>query len=157
MIIENITFGKLDKAIDKLNEKYGGNIRWNRTPELYRGYNSIRCTIRVCDCRGKGAKHGLIKQHTISACWHAHGDFFDCILNVEPKAIIIVAGIGINLASKQMKIFKDNSGNIINNWQDSQAGSIAHPIMYSKMCNCADWRKGINHENNTKTKKSCLW
>lgn len=136
MKIQNITINELNTALAKLNQKYDNNITWNRSPELYQGWHTYRCTIRVKYNKGKGAKLGFSGRRTIAACWHAHGDFFDCVLEVAPKAAILVSIAQIEL----IKIYKDEYGNVINNWRDVQVGSLAAPMLYSEMCQCDDWR-----------------
>lgn len=62
-----------------------------------------------------------------SACWHVHGDFFDILLDLNAK-IVISAGA--------KKIYKNEYGQTVGNWEDWNIGSVVHPIYYSEACEC---------------------
>lgn len=135
MLVKNATIYQMNLALTKLNKKYDDNIIWNRAPE-YKG-GQLQFTLRVKSSKGKGAKLSYSAysntRRTSSACWHVHGDFFDALLEIEPKAIITSKG---NL----LKIYRDNTGTIQGNWRDWNVGSIAFPVMYSESCLCDELR-----------------
>lgn len=135
MLAKNTTIEQLEKALQTINQRYDNNIYWNRAPEPIG--KQIRFTLRVKSSKGKGAKLSYSAysntRRTSSACWHVHGDFFDALLEIEPKAIITSKG---NL----LKIYRDNTGTIQGNWRDWNVGSIAFPVMYSESCLCDELR-----------------
>ena len=119
MIAKNVTEYHLQKALEIVNQKYNNNVIFKRlTPEGRR----YRFTLRVKDSKGDGAKTGYTGRHTISACWHVHGNFFDALLEIKPDAVIQSAS----------KTISSNGGN----WQDWNIGSILNPLYFSESCNC---------------------
>lgn len=115
----------LEMALAAINKKYAGNIKFNSNSDLPK-----RFTLRV-----KGAGLGSAyspayvrgsswakKRRTGSACWHAHGDFFDALFAISPDAIVYSLG---------NKITKDGG-----NWQDFNCGSIMNPAYASECCEC---------------------
>jgi hypothetical protein len=119
MIVKNSNMEDMQKALDIINKDYDNNIKWKRFDKVG---NNIRFTLRCVSSRGKGAKIGYNGRHTISACWHVHGDFFDALLSINDKAIIKTA----------KKTIDKNGGN----WEDWNIGSIMFPLYYSEACNC---------------------
>lgn len=136
MLVKNATINQMDLALTELNKKYDDNIIWNRAPEHIG--NQLRFTLRVKSSRGKGAKLGRIGEqvgkparHTINACWHVHGDFFDILLDMVPEAVV-----KSSIVTGDIVIYKDSTGTVIGNWQDWNIGSIMYPVMYSESCLC---------------------
>lgn len=124
MIIKNVSTEDLRKALSELNKRYDDNIIWNNYHNEGRGY---RVTLRVQDSHGKGArlhynKDYELKRHSVSACWHVHGDFFDILLSINPDAVI-----------KTAKHTIDKDGG---NWEDWNIGSVIYPLYYSEACEC---------------------
>lgn len=116
MIAKNVTLDDLESALAKANEKFSGNLRWNRYPEKAgRGY---RFTLRVSDSKGPGARLGFSGRHMTSACWHAHGTFFDAL----PREAVVKAG-ELTIRPGDM-------------WQDRNIGSMMQPLYYSEACEC---------------------
>lgn len=119
MIIRNVTRWDLERALQATSEKFGGNIRWNNGPiALNRKGTAWRCTLRVHNSHGPGAKVGREGRHTIAACWHAHGEFFDAL---PPGAIIEAAGRKFEAGDP---------------WQDWDCGSLFYPQYMSELCYC---------------------
>jgi hypothetical protein len=126
------TKGELEQALEEVNKKYEGNIEWNRHPDTG-GF-----TLRVKDSHGKGGRLGFVnltyirehgydwawnhRRHIINACWHVHGDFFDCLFAINPDAVI---------HSNGNKITQDYG-----NWIDRNIGSMMYPMYYSEACEC---------------------
>ena len=124
MLIKNVKGYELDEALDKINEKYKGNITWNRFEQVGRQW---RVTLRVKDSHRPGARLGYAipgrnPRHLISACWHVHGDFYDALFQINPNAVV--------KTSRKM-ITKDEG-----NWEDWNIGSIMYPLYYSEACEC---------------------
>ena len=121
MIARNTTREDLDRALEEVSKKYGGNVQWNRSPEQKdkRGM-SWQFTLRVRNSRGPGAAISSSGRHSTSACWHVHGDFFDELFNINPRAIVDARG---------RRITKDYG-----NWEDFIIGSVMQPMMASEAC-----------------------
>jgi hypothetical protein len=128
MKAKNCTKDDLRNALDILNVKYEGNIKF-KSMEM-RG-RQIQFTLTVCDSRGKGSRKSIQGRRISAACWHAHGDFFDILIDLNPEA--------------EIKTGMDNLNNgIINrwggNWFDKNIGSVAFPaafpFYFSESCDC---------------------
>ena len=124
MKAKNVTQNEMELAMSKINNKYNGNVEWNR----FDGSRVFNFTLKVKDSSGLGAKFGFTTnkdgeyRKTCSACWHVHGDFFDALIEINQDAVIV---------SSFAKIDK-NGGN----WQDRNIGSMFNPRYYSESCNC---------------------
>ena len=108
----------LFKALDKINEKYGGNVEFNRFDD--KGF-----TLRVKSSKGPGHRlsQSSPQKRMVSACWHVHGDFFDALFEVNPDAYVISLG--------DKRISKDRG-----NWADWNIGSRMFPMYFSEACEC---------------------
>ena len=126
MLARKATLDDLQKALAVVNEKYENNVVWNREPSTYG--NGFKFTLRVKQSRGKGARLGFFvnhkgnRRHLINACWHVHGDFFDALFSMNPKAYVW---------SGKSKIAVEHG-----NWQDRNIGSMMSPLLYSDACDC---------------------
>lgn len=126
MKVLNISELELNEAMQRLNDIYDNNVEFNNYQRL--GQTSFRVTLRVKDSHGKGAKLGHPnlrtgrQRHTISACWHVHGNFFEKLFEVNPNAIVKTA---------RKTITKENG-----NWEDWNIGSMMYPLYYSEACEC---------------------
>jgi len=123
MIIKNVSKNVLFEALENVNLKYNNNVIWQRVPEAIG--RRFRFTLRVKNSRESGAKLGFSGRRTINACWHVHGNLFDEIFKLEPKAIIKSGGNDITIE--------------YGNWIDRNIGSIMQPMMYSNSCNCDNY------------------
>jgi hypothetical protein len=119
MKFKNVTETELDKALEETNKQFEDNITWNNFKKVGRQYIA---TLRVKNSRGKGAKRGYTGRHTIHACWHVHGVFFDELLKIQSETVIVSAGRTID----------KNGGN----WRDWNIGSLFTPLYYSEACAC---------------------
>ena len=123
MIARNCTEADLKKALDMVNIKYSGNV-------IFKRLDFPTFTLRVQDSSGPGARLHYQpwagrERRGISACWHVHGDFFDCLFNINPGSYVLSSG---------RKITKDEG-----NWIDWNIGSIMYPFNYSQSCHCTDF------------------
>src|SRR5689334_2909273 len=132
MIAKNCTIADLYKALELTNEKFNGNVTFNREPEFI-GKN-IRFTLRVISSKDAGHRRGFSfgerpAKRLTSACWHVHGKFFDAlILNVNSNAVIV---------SRSDKMQKNEYHNYVDgNWEDTNIGSIYNPLYFSEACDC---------------------
>lgn len=126
MKAKNTTISDLENALAIVNAKYAGNIRFKRLEQNGRGVNF---TLTVNSSREPGHRRGFASfdgkppKRLASACWHAHGDFFDALFAVNPNAVI---------RSQGDKIITKEKGN----WQDWNIGSEYRPLYFSEACDC---------------------
>ena len=129
MIARNTTLGHLQVALDAVNSKYGGNIKFKTLVTKGRRISFTLTVDRTSEGRGAFSKtlpwvslspDG--KRRIAAACWHVHGDFFDALFKVCPEAVIESLG---------KRITKDGG-----NWQDWNKGSIMYPKQASECCLC---------------------
>lgn len=120
MYAKNCEISDLNRALDTVNEKYGDNIEYKSGPE-YRG-NRILFTLKVKNSRGPGARISPHGRRLPAACWHIHGDFFDALFSINPKAEIKAMQKTINIEG--------------GNWEDSNIGSQVQSMRFSEACNC---------------------
>ena len=113
---------QIQQALDKANEEFADNLMFNNfTPEG----KQYRVTLRVKDSQGLGARLGFPhsgtgkQRHLVSACWHAHGEFFDAL---PEGTSITVAQLGTIYAG--------------DSWQDRNIGSMMQPMYFSEACEC---------------------
>lgn len=120
MVAKNCTIENLNHALDKVNERFNGNITWKRRPEKIG--NRFRFTLTVKNTREPGSRIGFSGKRVAAACWHVHGHFFDALIELAPNAEI------------------QSNVNVINrfggNWQDRNIGSVLRPLYFSEACDC---------------------
>lgn len=126
MIAKNTTRDQLEQALKAINapDQYAGNITWRRAPEVMNNAGDrFRFTLRAVDSRGKGGRISHNGRRIgQSACWHAHGYFFEELFKVAPEAVILAGS----------KTITKDAGN----WEDRNIGSMMQPMMYSDACDC---------------------
>jgi len=122
-MITNASQGTLYKALDIVNERYGGNIRIKEL--TYLSPKRIQFTLSVHNSRNSGARRSRIGRRIAAACYHVHGHFFDALFSIEPEAYVRVSRHGNQKITKQA-----------GNWQDFNIGSIMRPFMASEACEC---------------------
>jgi len=123
MKYSNCTAKDLEAALNLINKHiYGGNIAFRRL-------DNKKFTLRVKSSYGPGHRinttflMGMSKiKHLPYACWHVHGDFFDALFMINPKA---------RIRTSRSLITKDGG-----NWEDFNAGSQLNPIAFSFACDC---------------------
>ena len=121
------TITDLENALIQVNKKYDGNVCFKNI-EQKKYY--VQFTLKVKDYKGPGHRlhtsynfDGLYSQKRSSnACWHVHGDFFDCLFSIAPDAVV---------SSQGRNITKEEG-----NWSDWNIGSMMFPVMYSESCEC---------------------
>lgn len=132
MIIKNATRDEIYIALNEVNEVFDNNVRFNRFDVLNKRDTRFAITLKVADCRGKGARRGFPifkgfdkapdwekRRHIPFACWHVHGTFFDSLpLDTE----IRVKGEGLHRP-------KDP-------WLDRNIGTDMFPYYFSEACDC---------------------
>ena len=119
MIAKNCTIDDLQKALVEVNRRFDGNIDFR---EIEQQGRAIRFTLRVKDCKAPGHGRSCRGRRLVTACWHAHGHFFDAVHRINPKAIIVTMYAKITAQG--------------GNWVDWNAGSIMFPHQASQACDC---------------------
>ncbi len=129
-MIVQATREECDKALAKVNERFDGNIIYRRCDPI--SSNRLRLTLTVKQSKGPGGRLSVTymifgpakgsPKHLKSACWHVHGYFFDQLFKINPYAVVQAMG----------KIITKDHGN----WEDSNIGSVMHPVYYSDACEC---------------------
>ena len=131
MQAKNVTIQEMTQALRNLNIEYKNNIEFRRIEQ--KG-NLIIFTLKVKDKNGLGSQenpsyawHNMIgasnkgiPKRSISASWFAHGNFFNELLKINPKAII-----HSNVKSKKLTI--DINGG---NWQEIPFGNDFYGHIY---------------------------
>lgn len=114
------TVNQLERALNHVNTKFNGNIRFKRGPEG-KSQNRRSFTLTVKHSRLPGGRIGHTGRRVSAACWHVHGEFFEYLFND-----------GITLIKAGSKVMKGHA----DNWQDWNIGSIYQPMYYSGACDC---------------------
>jgi hypothetical protein len=133
--VSNVTRDDIVRALEAINAStYAGNIKFKRGPESLNQKGTRHAfTLTVQDSRGEGSRISASafspERRVAAACWHAHGHFYDALLELAPNAIVRTAG----------SVISADGGN----WQDWQAGSMAYPRMMSELCDCETFYSGI--------------
>lgn len=136
MKAKHCTQNDLDLALEAVNNKYDGNIRFNPNSDGPTRF-TLRAKLKADRETNKGCSLSVYylmsqypnaimgtqtKRHTGAACWHVHGDFFDALLKINPEAVIYSRGNRI-----------DRYGG---NWEDFQCGSQMYSVYASDRCDC---------------------
>ena len=131
MEFRNVSREVLENALDAVNEMFGGNITWKRSPEHIRntrqGGPVHLATLTVKDSSGPGARRSRNGRRIAAACWHAHGELFDAVWEREEMASIVVAG-----GPSGRRIMTSPA----DNWEDQNIGSNWYPFYFSEACEC---------------------
>lgn len=143
MQVKNTSLDEIKKALDLVNKKYEGNIRFHSDGITSKNQKGTRLQFKLYTHSVEKAGHRrhfrpdyskgfdnppLKSRRSRYACWHAHGDFFDALLNLNPKAVIRVGR-----AAGQ--VYDDAYGRH-GNWEDFNIGSQVCPIYFSQSCDC---------------------
>ena len=117
------TVEDLKKALELTNKKYDGNIRFKRLD-----FPIFTLTVNSTADGKKGYRISAsnTQRKVSAACWHVHGDFFDNLFSINPKAYARVS-----TPTGERSITKDSG-----NWEDRNIGSYYYPMLFSKACNC---------------------
>jgi hypothetical protein len=117
----NATIQELTQALNEVNKKFDGNIRFKTLDGINSKRNTF--TLTVYDSKKPGGRMGQHGRHIAAACWHVHGYLFEALLKINPDIFIISGG----------KLRIDKTGG---NWIDRNIGSMVQPLYYSEACDC---------------------
>jgi len=119
-MIIHATRESIQAALDKANESFEGNLTFNNFQRL--SDTRHRVTLRVKDSKEEGARVSFRPDDTcrrlVSACWHAHGTFFDAL----PE--------GTKIQTAGMVTYPGSP------WVDRNIGSDWYPVYHSEACYC---------------------
>lgn len=92
MEIRHLTATQVQEALDTANESFSGNLKFGYTPEQT-GVKviKVRCTLRVKDSGGDGARMSASGRRTVAATYDAHYAFMEAIMMINPEARISTA------------------------------------------------------------------
>lgn len=130
MLIIGAGSQEIQDALVAANELFAGNLEFKRFEyerDRRDGRQQFRVTLRVADSHEPGHTHGSQGRHLISACWHAHGEFFDAL----PEGTEIRAMHGTTYPGAR--------------WVDFNIGSDYRPRYASWACHC-ETGQGHTHE-----------
>lgn len=132
----NVTRAQIERALEQVNERYGGNLRLK--DDIRETSKSVSFGLTVHRADRPGGRRGFTRnadgerRRVCAACWHAHGHLFEAIFrlpDIAPNAYIRTAtGMGCGLVTGPE--YEDG------NWQDRQIGSMFDPLYYSEACDC---------------------
>jgi hypothetical protein len=120
MYARNCTISQLEEALFRVNLLYDDQVLFNCPPTQTR--QGIKFTLKVRTNRSKGHGISWMGRKLSTACWHVHGDFFECLFAVNPDAKVYSLG----------KLITKDYGN----WIDFNRGNWATPRFASEMCEC---------------------
>ena len=92
MKIKNMTRQEIQVALDNTNQKFNGNIEFNRFDS--QSVNRHTVTLKVKNSSGAGARRGFqinndgSRRKLVSACWHVHSEFIDACLDFRSNVTI---------------------------------------------------------------------
>jgi len=86
MFVSNVSMQDMRTALGNLERKYGGNILFAKIEQ--KSKVRIQFTLKVDCASGHGSARSRSGRKTGSACWHAHGHFFDALMKVNTHAIV---------------------------------------------------------------------
>ena len=113
--------GNIKKALDIINAKYEGNIKFETLKTLRTrrdGTRDFKVRLSTLSYDKAGWRYAGTGRKTRFASWHVHGEFFEALFALEPAAVVYSAG---------RKITKQGG-----NWQDWNAGSMMYPRYMSE-------------------------
>ena len=121
MIITGATTEDLKRALARVNERFAGNVCFNRFDTL--SPTRHRLTLRVISSKEPGHRLSVpnpwgYQRRLVAACWHLYGHFFDAL----PADAVI-------RTSRHTRYPGDT-------WLDWNVGSIMCPSWYSDCCEC---------------------
>lgn len=92
MEIRHLTAEQVQQALDTANESFSDNLKFGYAPEQT-GVKviKVRCTLRVKDSKGEGARMSASGRRTVAATYDAHYAFMEAIMMINPQARISTA------------------------------------------------------------------
>lgn len=136
MKIRNVTRADLDRALEEVNETYNGNVIFDRIDCTSSRKGVWEVTLRTVDSRKAGGRRVRSNngRRVITACWHAHGRFFDALPPYARYYTWEITGYDRNGLFPTVKRAWHKPGD---EWVDLMTGSLYGGMwMTSELCNC---------------------
>ena len=110
------------EAVDNVNKEHGYSLTLNRDEQIGKWFNfTLNSPSKVPGARVSWSGRNLAK-----ASWHAHGYILDEILRLADNEDAIIHSL-------DKRIYVDHTtGDVMNNWQDMNIGSIMQPCYMSE-------------------------
>ena len=130
MQIRNATREDMESALRKVNKTFGGNVQFKelrQDGQTKRGKAKWKVLLRVKRTGGPGTRQGFCRRkdgerrRLASACWHAHGLFFDSLP-----------------ATATIRVSTEHDHRPGDPWLDRPIGSQFDPLRFSEACDCAE-------------------
>lgn len=140
MIARNCSIEELQAALDIINKKYAGNIKFKHIGLTGRRISFTLTVNSTSIGKGKnkvsapGTRRGHQGNRIAAACWHVHGDFFEALIHINQEAGVYSSG---SLANPLTGKWITKEGG---NWQDWNIGSSYRPLKMSEACDCGPLR-----------------
>lgn len=119
MIAYNVTLGDLHGALAAVNKEKGYHLIFKRGPDAIGKRWSF--TLRSYRSKISGASISHSGRNSVAASWHAHGFFFDKLIEINNNAVI-------KTAHAIYDINRTGRGK----WVDYNIGSMMCPMMASE-------------------------
>jgi len=132
MIVTKILPNDINKTIKKINKKYDNNIKTDSSLDcICNIYPKYKINLLIKDFNEAGARIGLINKPNKLACWHTYYDFFNILLEINPRAVIYLYGDWIIKKTSDDKIL----GNL-DKINKNSAYYVHKPKLSSFLCRC---------------------
>ena len=128
MLAYGITETDLRNAAERASKLYDGNIIIDIRVTTGR---AIRFGLRVKSSKGDGAHRSASGRRTVSACWHAHAEFFRQLFEAFPDARVKSAMADYRGRTAFLSQYEFTGMRNI--------GSAHHPAQAREACECAGW------------------
>ena len=93
MIITHATINDIKKAIKEINIRYDNNLMSSTITNIsiYEDILKLKINLLVIDTKNKGGRNCYTHRINPFACFHAYYDFFNKLIEINPKAIIMTS------------------------------------------------------------------
>lgn len=128
MLIRNVTRSQVEAVLAQVGESYGDNLTTHADMHQM-GSRVIRVQgrIRAESSRGPGARRSWSGRRTVSACWHAHRDFYRALFAAYPQATV---------QTTMARYTASNFEDVYPGTGNQNIGSMFAPAYMPELCDC---------------------
>lgn len=140
MYIRHVSEEDLSQAMGELNKIFNDNIGLDdveQTNKSRGGGLTYKLRLGVKDSKEAGSRRSMSMFKNDGSpyrikkpCWHVHGVFFDLLLDINPKAVIVTTFYG------RKEIYKNREGETVGNWDNWEVGSYFQRSTIADQCEC---------------------
>ena len=130
MMARNVTLDQMQRALERANHLYNGNLKFLGPTPKGKGFNF---RLGVFSSKAPGHRVGHSGRRISAACWHAHRDFMAALFETVPDAVIISSQARYDGAIDFLKKFPA-TGKV-------NIGSVMQPLHYEWACECGIRRR----------------